>query len=400
MGRRGRKRNLNLEDEYWALILDGVGPIAAAKRVGIARTTGHRWRSQRGGVAPLRLTESDRHRRYLSLLERERIARLRRDGLSVREVARRLGRAPSTISRELHRNMRKHDRGQYDAILAHARSREKARRDRAGLIGRDLQLRDLVQSKLSLDWSPEQISFWLRDTYPQRRSWHVCHETIYQALYWPGNSGLTRTLTKHLRTGRPLRKRRRRPDIRTPRFIAPATLIDHRPAVVETRTRAGDWEGDLIIGSRSQSAIGTLVDRTMGFVLLLHLPDGHTSPQVTAALQEKMLTLPPALRRTLTWDQGSEMASHDTVADLFDDGVFFAHAGKPWQRGCNENVNGLLRQYFRKHSDLSTHTAEDLDIIADKLNNRPRKRLGWRTPAQMLQTVLQSQQTESVATTT
>ena len=242
MGRRGRKRNLNLEDEYWALILDGVGPIAAAKRVGIARTTGHRWRSQRGGVAPLRLTESDRHRRYLSLLERERIARLRRDGLSVREVARRLGRAPSTISRELHRNMRKHDRGQYDAILAHARSREKARRDRAGLIGRDLQLRDLVQSKLSLDWSPEQISFWLRDTYPQRRSWHVCHETIYQALYWPGNSGLTRTLTKHLRTGRPLRKRRRRPDIRTPRFIAPATLIDHRPAVVETRTRAGDWE--------------------------------------------------------------------------------------------------------------------------------------------------------------
>lgn len=391
MGRRGRKRNLNLEDEYWELILAGVGPIAAARHVGIGRTTGHRWRSQRGGVAPLRMNEADRHERYLSLLERERLALLRREGLGVREISRRLGRSPSTISRELRRNMRKHDRGHYDPILAHARSREQARRDRTGVIAGDQQLKDVVQEKLKDDWSPEQISFWLRDAYPNKRSWHVCHETIYQALYWPGNSGLTRTLTKHLRTGRPLRKRRKRPDVRTPRFIAPATLIDHRPAVVEERSRAGDWEGDLIIGSRTQSAIGTLVDRKYGYVLLLHLPAGHSSAEVTRALAHTMESLPSNLRRTLTWDQGSEMANHDTIASLFDDGVFFAHPGKPWQRGCNENMNGLLRQYFRKHSDLSIHTAEDLANVAAKLNHRPRKRLKWATPAQLFNTELESE---------
>lgn len=246
MGRRGRKRNLNCEDGHWKLILAGAGPIAAAKRVGIGRTTGHRWRSQRGGIAPLRLAEADRHERYLSLPERERIALFRPARCSIREISRRLGRSPSTISREVRRNMRKHDRGQYDAVLAHARSREKARRARSGRIGQDLELCDLVQEKLKLDWRPEQISYWLRDAHPQKRSWHVCHETIYQALYWPGNRGLARKLTPHLRTGRPLHKCRRRPDVRAPRFIAPATLIDHRPKVVNERSRFGDWEGDLI----------------------------------------------------------------------------------------------------------------------------------------------------------
>jgi len=170
LARRGRKRNLNREDEYWELILAGIGPIAAAKRVGIGRATGHRWRSQRGGIAPLRLAEADRHERYLSLIERERIALFRREGFSIREISRRLGRSPSTISRELRRNMREHDRGQCDAVLAHARAREKARRARTGRIGQDLQLRDLVQDKLKLDWSPEQISYWLRDAHPQKRS--------------------------------------------------------------------------------------------------------------------------------------------------------------------------------------------------------------------------------------
>nr|WP_233194060.1 MULTISPECIES: IS30 family transposase [unclassified Cryobacterium] len=390
MARRGRKRNLNREDEYWKLILAGIGPIAAAKRVGIGRTTGHRWRSQRGGIAPLRLAEADRHERYLSLIERERIALFRREGLSIREISRRLGRSPSTISRELRRNMRKHDRGQYDAVLAHARAREKARRVRAGRIGQDPQLRDLVQDKLKLDWSPEQISHWLRDTHPQKRLWHVCHETIYQALYWPGNSGLTRKLTPHLRTGRPLRKRRRRPDVRAPRFIAPATLIDHRPQVVDDRSRFGDWEGDLIIGTRTRSAIGTLVDRKSGYAVLLHLPGGHTAAEVNASLVTAMSALPQELRRTLTWDQGAEMASHDKIASLFTDGVFFAHAGKPWQRGSNENMNGLLRQYFPKHTDLAIHSADDLAAVAAKINNRPRKRLGWTTPAELLVDELES----------
>lgn len=399
MGRRGRKRWLSVEDEYWKLILAGVGPIEAARRIGIARTTGFRWRAERGGVAPLRILEADRHTRYLSHLERERLAVFRREGMSMREISRQLGRSPSTISRELRRNMRRHDRGKYDAVLAHARSREKAKRARGGLIGKDLVLRDLVQEKLTLDWSPEQISFWLRETHPQKKSWHVCHETIYQAVYWPRNSGLTRKLTTHLRTGRPLRKRRRRPEVRTPRFIAPATLIDHRPTVVEERSRLGDWEGDLIIGSKSRSAIGTLVDRKSGYVLLLHLPETHTALDVNSALTTVMSQLPPHLRRTLTWDQGSEMASHDKIASLFDDGVFFAHPGKPWQRGSNENMNGLLRQYFRKHSDLSVHTADALQLISAKLNDRPRKRHKWQSPAQLFPAELKSLAQASVATT-
>ncbi|WP_309615326.1 IS30 family transposase [Salinibacterium sp.] len=399
MGRRGRKRWLSVEDAYWKLILAGIGPIEAARRIGIARTTGFRWRAERGGVAPLRLVEADRHTRYLSSIERERLAVLRRDGLSMREISRQLGRSPSTISRELHRNMRRHDRGRYDAVLAHARSREKARRARAGRIGQDPVLRDLVQDKLTLDWSPEQISFWLRETHPQKKSWHVCHETIYQAVYWPRNSGLTRKLTTHLRTGRPLRKRRRRPDVRTPRFIVPATLIDHRPAVVEERSRLGDWEGDLIIGSKTRSAIGTLVERKSGYVLLLHLPDTHTAPEVNAALMATMSQLPAHLRHTLTWDQGSEMSGHDKIASLFGDGVFFAHPGKPWQRGSNENMNGLLRQYFPKHSDLSVHTAETLKAVAARLNDRPRKRLNWNTPTLVITTELGSRQETSVATT-
>ena len=188
---------------------------------------------------------------------------LRREGLSMREISRRLGRSSSTISWELRRNMRRHDRGKYDAVLAHARSREKARRDRGGWIGKDPVLRDLVQEKLTQDWSPEQISFWLRETHPQKKSWHVCHETIYQAVYWPRNSGLTRKLTTHLRTGRPLRKRRRRPDVRTPRFIAPATLIDHRPTVVEERSRLGDWESQCPGTARSATSGGRSLIMTM-----------------------------------------------------------------------------------------------------------------------------------------
>ena len=201
--------------------------------------------------------------------------------------------------------MRWHDRGKYDALLAQARSREKAKRTRGELIGNDVMLRDLVQEKLTLDWSPEQISFWLCETHPQKKSWHVCHETIYQAVYWPRNSGLKRKLTTHLRTGRPLRKRRRRPEVRTPRFIASATLIDHRPTVVGERSRLRDWEGDLIIGTKSGSAIGTLVDRKSAYVLLLHLPDTHSAVEVNLALTVTMSQLPPHLRRTLTWDQGS-----------------------------------------------------------------------------------------------
>nr|WP_198411608.1 IS30 family transposase [Cryobacterium sp. TMT2-14] len=197
-------------------------------------------------------------------------------------------------------------------------------------------------------------------------------------------------MTRYLRTGRPLRKRRRRPNVRAPRFIAPATLIDHHPQVANERARFGYWEGDLIIGTRTRSAIGTLVDRKSGYTVFLHFPGGHTAAEVNASLITAMSALPQELQRTLTWDQGAEMASNDKIASLFTDGMFFAHAGKPWQRGSNENMSGLLRQYFPKHTDLAIHSADDLAAVATKISNRPRKRLGWTTPAQLLADVLRS----------
>ena len=381
MGIRGRKRRLVLEDEYWALILTGVGTVEACRMVGIGRKTGYRWRAELGGLAPARRAEAQPSKRYLSLLERERIAVLRRQGLSMRTIAIRLGRAPSTISRELRRNTAAHDRGGYDPVLAHARARTAARRHRPGVLAHDEELRRVVQSKLELDWSPQQIAVWLRIEYPHRREWHVCHETIYQALYHGARRGLHRRLTTRLRTGRSMRRRRRRPDQRAPRFIAPGLLIDRRPAVVEERVRIGDWEGDLIVGAKSRSAIGTLVDRTSRYVRLVHLPRGHAAQALTDALEVLVEDLPQPTRRTLTWDQGAEMARHDLVAAWFSEGVYFAAPASPWMRGSNENMNGLLRQYFPKSTDLSVHTAEDPARVEQLLNTRPRKVLGWATPA-------------------
>jgi transposase, IS30 family len=388
--RRGRKRRLDAETLYWQLILSGVGTVQACQEVGIGRKTGYRWRAENGGLPPARLAEEARSGRYLSLLERQRIATLHRQGLGVRAIATRLGRSPSTVSRELRRNTCPHDRGIYDGDLAHARARQRSRRPRRSRLLEDTGLRAQVQAKLELEWSPEQIAAWLRRTYPDRPGWQVCHETIYQALYHGGKGGLSRQLTSKLRTGRPLRKRRRTPSQRQGRFIAPAVLIDHRPADAALRQRIGDWEGDLIIGRSSQSAIGTLVDRTSRYVRLIHLPASHDAPALRDALTIVLASLPEAARLTLTWDQGSEMALHDQIAPLLHDGVFFAHPASPWQRGTNENTNGLLRQYFPKRTDLSIHTAADLHAVEDRLNNRPRKTLRWRTPAEIFAASLPS----------
>ncbi len=383
MGRRGRKRQLDVESRYWELLRSGTGTVAACKAVGITRKTGYRWRAESGGIPPARLAEAARAGRYLSLLDRQRIATLRGNGHGVREISRRLDRAPSTVSRELRRNVLRHDGEIYDGDLAHARARQRARRARRVLLSRDLQLRQIVQSALEIQWSPEQIAVHLRSAYPGRPDWHVCHETIYQALYHGGTGGLDRQLTRQLRTARPLRKRRRRAQERMIRFIAPAQLIHKRPAIVEARTRIGDWEGDLIIGRLSRSAIGTLVDRTSRYVKLVHLPDGHSAAQLREGMQIVMATVPAGSRRTLTWDQGSEMASHDKIAAHFSEGVFFAEPGSPWQRGTNENTNGLLRQYFPKGTDLSKHSAEHLQAVETRLNDRPRKKLLGQTPAQV-----------------
>lgn len=383
MGRRGRKRQLDVESRYWLLIAAGVGTAEACRQVGIGRKTGYRWRAEHGGLPPGRLLDVTRGNRFLSLLERQRIATLRRQGLGIREIARRLDRAPSTVSREVRRNMRPHDRAIYDADLAHARAKENARRSgRKRRLVIDHELRSLVQDKLELDWSPQQIALFLRQEFPGRKDWHLSHETINQALY-RGNSGLSRTLTRRLRTRRPMRRRRRRADERQIRFRAPGRSISERPAAAQARTRIGDWEGDLIVGTSNRSAIGTMVDRTTRYVRLIHLPFGHDADRMVEGFGPVLAGIPGAARLTLTWDQGSEMARHDLVDAHFTEGIYFADVASPWLRGTNENTNGLLRQYFPKGTDLSVHTMEDLRFVEDRLNNRPRRVLGGRTPAQV-----------------
>jgi IS30 family transposase len=246
----------------------------------------------------------------------------------------------------------------------------------------------VVQDLLELEWSPAQIAAHLRATYPDRPQWHLCQETIHPVLYHGGKGGLSRTLTKKLRTGRPLRKRRRSATARGPRFVALARLIDARPDVVEQRARIGDWEGDLMVGRMSRSAIGTLVDRRTGYLRLVHLPHGHAAERLRTAMLPILEELPAVARQTLTWDQGSEMACHDLLAEYFADGIFFAHPASPWLRGTNENTNGLLRQYFPKGSDFRAFTAADLQVVERRLNERPRKRLGWRSPSQAMEAAL------------
>lgn len=301
----GRKRRLGIEDGYWRLTMSGVGTVEACRLLQIGRKTGYRWRAERGGLPPLRMAEAVRGCRCLSRFERQRISSLRAQGLPVREIARRLERSPSTISRELRRNVQPHDGGDYDGDLADARARERATRRRPGRLAVDVELRAVVQEKFELEWSPEQISTWIRSTFAEQPCWHVCHETIYQALYNGSRGGLSRTLTKRLRTGRPLRKRRRRPHERLPRFVAPGRLIDQRPRAVESRCRLGDWEGDLIAGRNNRSAIGTLVDRYSRYLLLVHLRAGHGADELRDALGEAVASLPQCARRSLTWDQGS-----------------------------------------------------------------------------------------------
>ncbi|MFI9825899.1 IS30 family transposase [Streptomyces sp. NPDC052013] len=219
-----------------------------------------------------------------------------------------------------------------------------SRTSKRAKLAADPELKAEVQAKLDLEWSPEQIASHLRNRWPDRPERHLCHETIYRALYQGAKGGLSRTLTRKLRTGRPLRKKRCRPDQRMPRFVAPAVLIDSRPPIIELRERVGDWEGDLVVGVRSQSAVATLVDRRTRDLRLVPLPGGHSASHVRDALIAVLSQLPEPARRSLTWDHGSEMARHHELAPYLADGVIFARPGSPWQRGTNENTNGLLRQ--------------------------------------------------------
>jgi transposase, IS30 family len=383
---------------FWRLIAAGSSTEAAADAVGVARVTAQRWFIEAGGMPPMSLAEP--RGRYLSFAEREEIALDRAAGLGVRAIARRLGRSPSTISREIARGcLNRRPRGRYRASLAQARADARARRPKPAKLVLHPRLRDWVADKLErLQWSPEQIARRLRTEFPDDESMRISPEAIYQSLYVQGRGALRRELAVCLRTGRALRRPRRRTDGRRER-IKDKVMISERPAEADDRAVPGHWEGDLVIGKNGKTAVGTLVERSTRFVLLLHLADGFTAEAVRDAITGKITTLPAALRRSLTWDQGLEMRRHAEITIAADLPVYFCDPHSPWQRGSNENTNGLLRQYLPKGTDLSVHTVADLDTIADKLNGRPRKTLEFRTPAEELDRLLSDHQLAGVATT-
>ncbi len=395
-GRPGRAPQVEKRELFGRLIAQGFSNSEACRVVGINRRTGKRWRHGRSittrdgrtlHYAPVVGTGAGRREispRYLSEDERARIADLRRAGAGVRAIAARLGRSPSTVSRELRRN-RDPGSGQYRPFTAHKLAARRRARPRAGKIARDQALRQFVQDCLHKRWSPEQISQALRREFPGDPARHVVHETIYQALYRPELGGLSRELpARALRTRRRRRRPHRRAGERRPNGITAMTMIGQRPAGAAGRSEPGHWEGDLITGASNRSAIGTLVDRASRFTLLLHLPGRHTAEAVRDALIAAFAQLPPPLRRSLTWDQGKEMALHAEITAVLGMPVYFCDKASPWQRPSNENTNGLLRQYFPKGSDLRAHGPGELAAVAAELNARPRKSLGWDTPAARL----------------
>ena len=377
------------EYRFWDEVRAGGGVREAAQCVGVSRTRALRWVYERGGVKPS--PQAGARTRSLSFAEREQIAVLTAAGMGVRKIAASLGRCPSTISRELRRVAPARSgptAGRYVATRAQGDADVKARRPKPSRLATDLRLRREVQRRLSDNESPEQIAGRLRLDFPDEQEMWVSHETIYQALYVQSRGALNRELTRHLRTGRAVRKSQRRPEERRGR-IPGMVMISERPAEVEDRAVPGHWEGDLIVGSQaSNSAIGTLVERSTGFVMLLHLPDGTGAESVAAAMTTKMLQLPEHLRRSLTWDQGREMREHAKIAQATGLDIYFCDPHSPWQRGSNENTNGLLRQYFPKGTDLSFWGPGYLDKVASELNARPRKRHGYLTPAEVLDKLL------------
>ncbi len=444
----GRPSSARREDRvrFWEAIAIGLSSEDAAGEAGVSPAVGSRWFREAGGMPPLDLAPVSG--RYLSFNEREEIAILDAQHVGVREIARQLGRSPSTISRELRRNAStRSNELTYRASTAQWHAERRASRPKVSKLAANDRLREYVQDRLSgiiarpdgelvpgpdvrfigrrhgrradrrwaKAWSPEQISNRLRLDFPDDESMRISHEAIYQALYIQGRGALKRELVACLRTGRALRVPRARTSQRGKKFVTPEVMISQRPAEADDRAVPGHWEGDLIVGLDS-SAIGTLVERSTRFTMLLHLPRmdghgakprvkngpplaGHGAEAVRDAIAETIATLPEQLRRSLTWDQGAEMAEHAQLRIDTGLAVYFCDPRSPWQRGTNENTNGLMRQYFPKGTDLSRHSRDDLDAVALALNNRPRKTLGWKTPAEALDELLRSPQQGSVATT-
>ncbi|WP_406151750.1 IS30 family transposase [Streptomyces sp. NBC_01012] len=336
--------------------------------------------------AGLAALEKQLHPRYLRLTEREQIRDLRASGHSLRAIGRALGRPASTVKREIDANS---GPGGYQPYAAHRAAAARRPRPKGRKLLREGRLRSFVQDGLRRRWSPEQICHALVQEHPEDRSMRVSVETIYQALYFQARGGLKREVQAAIRSGRTRRKPHRDPAARTPRFTDPMVMISERPADIEDRAVPGHWEGDLIIGTNSRSAIATLVERTTRYTMLVHLPGGaHDAETVRDGLVRTVQTLPAHLRGSLTWDQGSEMARHKQFTLATGMPVYFCDPASPWQRGSNENTNGLLRQYFPKGTDLSVHSPEDLEHVAQELNGRPRKTLGWANPAERLRDLL------------
>jgi IS30 family transposase len=429
---------------FWRAIAQGHSTETSAEMAGVSPAVGARWFRHGGGMPDVSLNVP--MDRYLTLPEREEIALLRASGHGVREIARHIGRSPSTVSRELRRNAA--TRGgyvEYRAITAQWHAHRRSRRPRTAKLVANASLRQYVQEHLAGSirtqsglrtgpqgiwrgrrhgrrqdrhwasaWSPEQISNRLPLDFPEDPTMRISHEAIYQALYIQGRGALSRDLCMCLRSGRPLRVPRKRARTHGKQFVTSEVMIDRRPPEVSERKVPGHWEGDLIVGLES-SAIGTVVERSTRYTLLLHLPRmkehgairkkngpalaGHGAEAVRRALTASLQAIPAQMRHSLTWDQGAEMSQH--IQFRLDTGmaVYFCEPHSPWQRGTNENTNGLLRQYFPKGTDLSRHQAYDLDAVAIAINNRPRKLLGWRTPAEALAAQLLSLNHYPVATT-
>lgn len=374
---------IEVQRRFWRSLRTGVVIDDAAAAAGVSKSVAWRWFREAGGVIPPDVPDAaDGRPRRLSFREREEISCRHSAGEGVRAIARALDRSPSTISRELDRGIQRRKTG-YRASMAQALADARARRPKTSKLAEEDRLREYVQIKLEAKFSPEQISHRLRLDFPDEPEMRLSHETIYRALYVQGRGGLRRDLVRCLRTGRALRKPRRTVAERRGR-IAGMVNISERPPEIEDRAVPGHWEGDLITGSANRSAIGTLVERTTGYVMLLHLPNGHGALEVQNAMITAMTSLPRYLRRSLTWDQGIELSNHIRIAAATEMDIYFCDPHSPWQRGTNENTNGLLRQYFPKGTDLSGYHPDYLEFVAAELNSRPRKRLEWRTPAEVL----------------
>ena len=423
---------------FWAAIARGVASEDAGVEAGVSPAVGSRWFREGGGMSPSSIKVSHSGR-YLSFAEREEIAICHAYGFGVREIARHLGRSASTISRELRRNAATRSGVlTYRATVAQWHRDRRAARPKTAKLARNPRLQRYVQQRLAGEittsdggvvagpqvrwigrrhgprqdrrwanaWSPEQIAQRLRVEFPDDETMRISHEAIYQALYVQGRGALKRELVACLRTGRALRVPRARTRRRSGGFITPEVMISERPAEVEDRAVPGHWEGDLIIGL-NHSAIGTLVERSTRFTMLLHLPRmdgygiqpsvkngpplaGHGAEAVRDAITSSITTLPEQLRRSLTWDRGKELAQHVELRIDTGIAIYFCDPHSPWQRGTNENTNGLLRQYFPKGTDLSRHGPEELAAVAAALNSRPRKTLGWQTPAEVFHHAVRS----------